>query len=156
MDLLNETVLLKTKSMHTKMHFSAKCNSGRIAIQWFYIKHYLDYQYTKFQPYTFRVQKMCVFARYATLVPRLYVKPSKVQALLSIWMDCVINELCYKVTILQRVSREITIYGHFVKFHARINREPQPRATTWPCYIQICVITRCVIKRLHCTRWQIV
>ena len=53
------------------MHFSAKCNSGRIAIQWFHIKHYLDYQYTKFQPYTFRVQKMCVFARYATLVPRL-------------------------------------------------------------------------------------
>ena len=29
------------------MHFSAKCNSGRIAIQWFHIKHYLDYQYTK-------------------------------------------------------------------------------------------------------------
>ena len=56
---------------HTKMHFSAKCNSGRIAIQWFHIKHYLDYQYTKFQPYTFWVQKMCVFARYATLVPRL-------------------------------------------------------------------------------------
>ena len=54
------------------MHFSAKCNSGRIAIQWFHIKHYLDYQYTKFQPYTFRVQKMCVFARYATLVPRLF------------------------------------------------------------------------------------
>ena len=53
------------------MHFSAKCNSGRIAIQWFHIKHHLDYQYTKFQPYTFRVQKMCVFARYATLVPRL-------------------------------------------------------------------------------------
>ena len=53
------------------MYFSAKCNSGRIAIQWFHIKHYLDYQYTKFQPYTFRVQKMCVFARYKTLVPRL-------------------------------------------------------------------------------------
>ena len=56
----------------TKNAFSAKCNSGRIAIQWFHIKHYLDYQYTKFQPYTFRVQKLCVFARYATLVPRLY------------------------------------------------------------------------------------
>ena len=53
------------------MHLSAKCNSGRIAIQWFHIKHYSDYQYTKFQPYTSRVQKMCVFARYATLVPRL-------------------------------------------------------------------------------------
>ena len=58
---------------HTKVHFSAKCNSGRVAIQWFHIKHYLDYQYTKFQPYTFRVQKMCVFARYATLVPRLMI-----------------------------------------------------------------------------------
>ena len=45
---------------HTKMHFSAKCNSGRIAIHLFHIKHYLDSQYTKFQPYTFRVQK-CVF-----------------------------------------------------------------------------------------------
>ena len=54
------------------MHFSAKCNSGRIAIQWFHIRHYLDYQYTKFQRYTFRVQKMCVFARHATLVPRLF------------------------------------------------------------------------------------
>ena len=53
------------------MHFSAKRNSGRIAIQWFHIKHYVDYQYTKFQPYTFRVQKNCVFARYATLVPLL-------------------------------------------------------------------------------------
>ena len=29
------------------MHFSTKCNSGHIAIQWFHIKHYLDYQYTK-------------------------------------------------------------------------------------------------------------
>ena len=56
---------------HTKMHFSAKCNSGRIAIQWLHIKHYLDYQYAKSQPYTFRVPKMSVFARYATLVPRL-------------------------------------------------------------------------------------
>ena len=96
MDLLNETVRLKTKSAffnlliretsqflcyerllnmtyvaYKNAFFSAKCNSGRIAIQWFHIKHYLDYQYTKFQPYTFRVQKMCVFARYATLVPRL-------------------------------------------------------------------------------------
>ena len=53
------------------MHFFAKRNSGRIAIQWFHIKHYLDSQYTKFKPYTSRVQKMCVFAQYATLVPRL-------------------------------------------------------------------------------------
>ena len=99
MDLLNETVLLKTKSTlfnlliretshflcyerllnmtyvaYKKCIFSAKCNSGRIAIQWFHIKHDLDYQYTQFQPYTFRVQKMCVFARYATLVSRLLCK----------------------------------------------------------------------------------
>ena len=44
---------------HTKMHFSTKCNSGCIAIQWFHIKHYLDYQYTKFQQYTIRVQIVC-------------------------------------------------------------------------------------------------
>ena len=43
------------------MHFSAKCISGRIAIQWFHITYYLDNQYTKNQPYTFRVQKKCVF-----------------------------------------------------------------------------------------------
>ena len=55
------------------MHFSAKCNSSRIDIQWLHIKHYLDYQDTKLQLYTFRVQKMCVFARYASLVPRLNV-----------------------------------------------------------------------------------
>ena len=94
MGLLNETVLLKTKSMlfnlliretsqflcyerllNTPYVAYKKCifprNASRIAIQWFHIKHYLYYRYTKFQPYTFRVQKMCVFARYATLVPRL-------------------------------------------------------------------------------------
>ena len=53
------------------MHFTAKCNSGRIAIQCLHIKRYLDYQYTKFQLFTFRVQHICVFARYATMVPRL-------------------------------------------------------------------------------------
>ena len=95
MDLLNETVLLKIINtlfnlliretskflsyerllnltyVAYKKSFFCKCNSGRIAIQWFHIKHYLDYQYTKFQPYTFQVQKMFVFARYTTLVPRL-------------------------------------------------------------------------------------
>ena len=44
-----------------KNAFSAKCNSCRIAIQWFHVKHYLDYQYAKFQPYTFRVQKNVCF-----------------------------------------------------------------------------------------------
>ena len=48
---------------HTKIHFSAKCNSGRSAIQWFHIKHYLDYLYTKFQPYTFWVQKNVSFCK---------------------------------------------------------------------------------------------
>ena len=85
MDLLNETVLLKAKStlfnlfiretsqflcyerllnmtyVAYKNAFSAKCNPGRIAILLSHIKHYLDYQYTKFQPYTFRVQKNVCF-----------------------------------------------------------------------------------------------
>ena len=43
------------------MHFSAKCNSGCIAIQWFHITHYLDNQYTKFQPYTFSGAKNVCF-----------------------------------------------------------------------------------------------
>ena len=75
------------------MHFSAKCNSGRIAIHWFHIKHYLDYQYTKFQPYTFRVQKMCVFARYAILVPRLIEKRHNI-----VFAD--FSEVCSGIVIL--------------------------------------------------------
>ena len=85
MDLLNETVLLKTKNTlfnlliratsqflcyerllnltyvaYKKCIFSAKCNSGRIAIQWFHIKRYLDYQYTKFQLYYLSgAKKLC-------------------------------------------------------------------------------------------------
>ena len=43
--------LLNMTYVAHKMHFSAKFNSGRIAIQWFHIKHYLDYQYTKFHLY---------------------------------------------------------------------------------------------------------
>ena len=46
---------------HTKMYCSAKCNSGRIAIQWFHIKHYSDYQYTKIQPNTFSGSKNVSF-----------------------------------------------------------------------------------------------
>ena len=58
----------------------------------------------------------------------------------------VISKLCYKGTNLQRNYRKMTIkwsfsYNSFVKFHG---------ATTWCCYIQICVIVRCVIKALHC------
>ena len=55
----------------TKMHFAVKCNSGRIAIQWFHIKHNLVYKYTKFQLYTFLVQNISVFAQFTNLVPRL-------------------------------------------------------------------------------------
>ena len=48
---------------HTKVHFSAKCNSDRIAIQWKHIMDHFDYQYTKIQPFTTRVQNFCAFAR---------------------------------------------------------------------------------------------
>ena len=82
------------------MHFSAKCNSGRIAIQWFHIKHYLDYQYTKFQPYTFRVQKMCDFARYATLVPRLrQVSDSILQDILSQIYDVIQSDVAMHLQV---------------------------------------------------------
>ena len=116
MNLFDETVLLKTKNAlfnlliwetsqflcyeillnliyvaYKKMQFSAKCNSCRIAIQWFQIKHYLVYQYSKFQPYTFWVQKICVFARYATLVPRLiisiYFGSVFITLFLYVWLD---------------------------------------------------------------------
>ena len=78
---------------HTKMHFPAKCNSGRIAIQWFHIKHYSDYQYTKLQSYTFRVQKMCVFARYATLVPRLISTKHYIKSHLELQREITLIEL---------------------------------------------------------------
>ena len=81
------------------MHFSAKCNSGRIAIQWFHIMHYLDYQYTKFQPYTFRVQK-CVFLHDKRLwFPDYYVHSSiaiilmwnrELVALLNLYSWCLV------------------------------------------------------------------
>ena len=41
-----------------KNAYIAKCNSGRIGMQWFHIKHYIDYQYTKLQSYTSRVKKI--------------------------------------------------------------------------------------------------
>ena len=47
-----------------KMHFSTKCNSGRIAIQWIDIKHYFIYRYTKIQTYTTRLQKI----RFCTII----------------------------------------------------------------------------------------
>ena len=83
------------------MHFSAKCNSGRIAIQWFHIKHYLDYQYTKFQPYTFRVQKMCVFARYATLVPRLIWIDMRFLDVRIAPLPCILNGVGTAVSVLK-------------------------------------------------------
>ena len=36
-------------------------------------------------------------------------------------------------------------YNFFAKFHGK-NLE----ATTWLCYIRLCVIMRCLIKGLHC------
>ena len=69
--LCYERLLNSAHAAYKKIHFTAKCNSGHIAIQWFNMRYYLDYQYTKIQPYTFRMQIFFVFARYATLVPRL-------------------------------------------------------------------------------------
>ena len=45
-------------------------------------------------------------------------------------MDCVIRELCYKGTILQRNYEKLTIswsflYNSFVKFHGKTIWEPQ-------------------------------
>ena len=97
--LCYERLLNMTYVAYKKMHFSAKCNSGRIAIQWFHIKHYLDYQYTKFQSYTFQVQKMCVFARYATLVPRLH-------PITSLFRNLLIT-LCRKYTALNMKKKPI-------------------------------------------------
>ena len=50
--------------------------------------------------------------------------------LVSIGMDCVISELYYKGTVLQRNSRKMTIawsfsYNSFVKFHDKKIGEPQ-------------------------------
>ena len=56
---------------HTKCMFSEKCNSYRIAIQWFHVNQYLGIPYTKFQAYTSRVLGLGFFKRYAIWVPRL-------------------------------------------------------------------------------------
>ena len=105
MYLLNETVLLETKSTLFKlliretsqflcyerllnMTYVAYKNAFFRKMQ-FWSRCYTVVSYQalfrpsvyKFQPYTSRVQKMCVFARYATLeLPRLYKRilpPSK-------------------------------------------------------------------------------
>ena len=97
MDLLNETVLLETKStlfnllIRETPHFlcyERLLNMTYVAYKnaflremqfWSHCYTVVSYQALfrlsvyKFQPYTFRVQKMCVFARYATLVPQLLV-----------------------------------------------------------------------------------
>ena len=39
-------------------------------------------------------------------------------------------------------------YNSFVKFHGK----KILGATKWLCYIQVCVIIRCVIKGLHCIK----
>ena len=48
------TQILFLKSLtasHTKCMFSMKCNSCRIAIQWFHVSRYSGIPYTKIQPY---------------------------------------------------------------------------------------------------------
>ena len=92
------------------MHFSAKCNSGRFAKQWFHIKHCLDYPYTKIQLYTSRVQKNRVFARYATLVPRLYaivlISCGRVETILKVWFsyDTTASEVCPWIYFIKLVA----------------------------------------------------
>ena len=59
----------------------------------------------------------------------------------SIGMDCVISELCYKGTILQRNYRKMTIkwsfyYNSLVKFHGTKIWEPQHDLI--PCYNEAC------------------
>ena len=80
--LLRYESLLNLTYVAYTMHYSAKCNSGRIAIPWVYIKHSFDYQYTKIQPYTSRVQK-CVFERYTISVPRLLTVKSQMKCRLT-------------------------------------------------------------------------
>ena len=58
-------------------------------------------------------------------------------------MHQVISESCYKGTILQRNYRKMTILWSFscysfVKYCGKKTREPHD------CYIQICVMMRCV------------
>ena len=64
----------------------------------------------------------------------------------SIEVESVINELCRKVTILQRNDRKMTIswsfsYNSFLKLHGK---------STCVCCIQICVI-----KGLFCTTFVV-
>ena len=70
--------------------------------------------------------------------------------LVYIQMDCVIGESYYKETMLQRNYWKITIHGNFpiiplYNFMIKILG-----ATTRPCYIQIHVKMRCVIKEMYC------
>ena len=65
-------------------------------------------------------------------------------------MDHVINALCYIGTILQRNYRKMTIkmvisYSSFVKLH-----EKKSGSHNMTMLYLICVITRCVVKGLHC------
>ena len=64
-------------------------------------------------------------------------------------MDHVISERCYKVTILQRNYKKMTIlwsfsYYSYVKFHGK--EIFGSHKLTLQCYIKICVITRCIIN----------
>ena len=58
---------------HTKMHFPRNAILVALLYSGLISSTIYTISIQNFRPYTFRVQKMCVFARYATLVPRLEV-----------------------------------------------------------------------------------
>ena len=65
------------------------------------------------------------------------------------------NGPCYKGIILQREDRKMTIlwsfsYTSFEKFQDSMEKI---LGKLW--YIQICLIMRCAIKRLHCTLCEV-
>ena len=58
-------------------------------------------------------------------------------------MDCVISELCYKGTTLQRNYKKMTIswsfrYNSFVIFHGKTIWEPQHVLYPNPCSNEVC------------------
>ena len=58
------SIIIDTSTaFHTKCTVLSKCNSPRISIQWFHIKHCSGYQYTKIQPYQSRVHFFLSFCK---------------------------------------------------------------------------------------------
>ena len=79
----NKTCFLIVKRLPIQNAFLTKCNSCRIAVQWFYIKRYSDILYTKKKKKKKKKKKSAVYlsgamvsfffvcARYDNSVPRL-------------------------------------------------------------------------------------